>query len=91
MTRVNPADGTRRVAITLTDAYQSVVQDGLLGLALHPDLLTGRGRDYVYLAYTYDADPGAGVTRRLRVGRYTYDSAGAVSYTHLTLPTSDLV
>ena len=30
-----------------------------MGLALHPDLLRSRGRDYVYLAYTYDADPGA--------------------------------
>ena len=57
-----------------SDAYQSVVQDGLLGLALHPDLLRSRGRDYVYLAYIYDADPGSGVTRRLRVRRYTYDA-----------------
>ena len=75
VTRVNPADGTRRVALTLTDAYQSVVQDGLLGLALHPDLLQRRGRDYVYLAYTYDADPGTAVSRRMRVDRYTFDPA----------------
>ena len=46
-----------------------------MGLALHPDLLQSRGRDFVYLAYTYDADPGAGVTRRMRVRRYTYDAA----------------
>ena len=75
VTRVNPADGSRRVALTLTDVHQSVVQDGLLGLALHPDLLTKRDRDYVYLAYVYDADPGADVSRRLRVRRYTYDPA----------------
>lgn len=75
VTRVNPADGARRVALTLTDGHQSVVQDGLLGLALHPDLMTGRGRDYVYLAYIYDADPGADLNRRLRVRRYTYDPA----------------
>ena len=74
VTRVNPADGSRRVALTLSDAYQSVVQDGLLGLALHPDLLRSQGRDYVYLAYIVDADPGSGVTRRLRVRRYTYDA-----------------
>ena len=74
VTRVNPADGSRRVALTLDDVYQSVVQDGLLGLALHPDLLRSRGRDYVYLAYTYDADSVPGVTRRLRVRRYTYDA-----------------
>ena len=75
VTRVNPADGARRVALTLTDVYQSVVQDGLLGLALHPDLLKSRGRDYVYLAYVYDADPGAEVSRRMGVRRYTFDAA----------------
>ena len=74
VTRVNPVDGSRRVALTLDDVYQSVVQDGLMGLALHPDLLKSQGRDYVYLAYTYDAVPGPGVTRRLRVRRYTYDA-----------------
>ena len=39
VTRVNPVDGVRRIALTLDDVYQSVVQDGLLGMALHPDLL----------------------------------------------------
>lgn len=73
VTRVNPADGSKHVALTLEDAYSSVDQDGLLGLALHPDLLKGRGRDYVYLAYTHDVDPGPGVLRKLRVRRYTYD------------------
>lgn len=74
VTRVNPADGSRRVALTLDGVVQEVVQDGLMGMALHPDLLRGRGRDYVYLAYTYDADPGAGLNRRMRVRRYTYDA-----------------
>jgi PQQ-dependent dehydrogenase (s-GDH family) len=76
VTRVNPADGTRRIALTIADVYQqSSVQDGLMGMALHPDLLQSRGRDYVYLAYTYDADASAGITRRMRVRRYTYDQA----------------
>ena len=74
VTRVNPVDGSRRVALTLDDVYQAEVQDGLMGLALHPDLLKSQGRDYVYLAYTYDAVPGPGVTRRLRVRRFTYDA-----------------
>jgi PQQ-dependent dehydrogenase (s-GDH family) len=73
VTRINPADGSKHVALTLEDAFQSIDQDGLLGLALHPDLLKGRLRDYVYLAYTHDVDPGPGVTRNLRVRRYTYD------------------
>jgi PQQ-dependent dehydrogenase (s-GDH family) len=73
VTRVNPADGSKRTALVLDDVYQSAVQDGLLGIALHPDLLGGRGRDYVFIAYTYDRDPGPEVARRIRVRRYTYD------------------
>lgn len=84
--RVNPADGAIKVALTLDDVYQRVEQDGLMGLALHPDLLRGKGLDYVYLAYTYDRDPGPDVTRRLRVRRYTYDTASE----QLTTPTDVL-
>jgi PQQ-dependent dehydrogenase (s-GDH family) len=73
ITRVNPADGSRTVAITIEEVYQSLAQDGLLGMALHPDLLKGKGTDYVYVAYTYDGDPGTGVTRRMKIRRYTYD------------------
>jgi PQQ-dependent dehydrogenase (s-GDH family) len=72
VTRINPRDGTRRVALVISDGYHSVVQDGLLGLALHPDLLEGRGADFVFVAYTYDRDKGPGLDRRLRVRRYTY-------------------
>jgi PQQ-dependent dehydrogenase (s-GDH family) len=75
VTRLNPATGAKRVALALEDVFQSVVQDGLLGIALHPDLLRGRGADWVFLAYTYDRDPGQALERRLRVRRYTYDSA----------------
>ena len=75
VTRINPADGSTHVALTIDDVYQSVDQDGLLGLALHPDLLRGRNRDYVYVAYTHDIDPGPEVTRNLRVRRYTYDKS----------------
>jgi PQQ-dependent dehydrogenase (s-GDH family) len=75
VTRVNPADGSRSIALTLPDVYQTTsIQDGLMGMALHPDLLQGRGRDFVFLAYTYDADPGPRINRRLRVRRYTYDA-----------------
>ena len=75
VTRVNPKDGSRHVALQLTDGYTDVVQDGLLGLALDPDLLKGKGHEFIYVAYTHDVDPGPGVTRNLRVRRYTYDKA----------------
>ena len=49
VTRVNPVDGSKRVLLVIDDVYQSVVQDGLLGLALHPELLRGRGTDHVFV------------------------------------------
>lgn len=51
--RVNPATGEKKVAITLDEVSAPGGQDGLLGLALHPDLLKGTGNDYVYASYTY--------------------------------------
>jgi PQQ-dependent dehydrogenase (s-GDH family) len=77
VTRVDPASGSKYVALALDGVYQNLVQDGLMGMALHPDLLKGRGRDHVFLAYTYDADAGPGVTVRMRVRRYTYDASSA--------------
>lgn len=70
--RVDPANGTRKVAITIDDVQQKLAQDGLLGLALHPQLL--RGSNYVYVMYTYDADPGPAEERRAKIRRYTYDA-----------------
>lgn len=69
--RVNPKDGTRKVALTIDDVQQKLAQDGLLGLALHPQLL--KGTNYVYVMFTYDADPGAEEARRSKIRRYTYD------------------
>ncbi|HUR36029.1 MAG TPA: glucose/sorbosone family PQQ-dependent dehydrogenase [Vicinamibacterales bacterium] len=83
--RINPDDGTVHVALVLEGVYQSVDQDGLLGMALHPDLLRARGTDYVYVAYVYDADPGAAVLRQLRLRRYTYDAGSQTLGAPLTL------
>ena len=71
--RVNPADGSRTVALTIADAVQRHAQDGVLGLALHPDLLKNRGADFVYVALTHDVDPGEAEARRLTIRRYSYD------------------
>ncbi|MBI4520307.1 MAG: PQQ-dependent sugar dehydrogenase [Gemmatimonadetes bacterium] len=76
VTRVNPADGTATPLVTIAEVHQSIAQDGLLGLALHPRLLRGTGEDFVYVAYTYDTDPGPDVNRRLKIRRFTYE-AGA--------------
>lgn len=53
VTRVNPADGEKKVAIKFDDVSAPGGQDGLLGMALDPGLLQGTGNDYVYVSYTY--------------------------------------
>jgi PQQ-dependent dehydrogenase (s-GDH family) len=74
--RVNPATGAVTPALTIDESYDpgESWHEGVLGLALHPDLLKGAGRDYVYIAYTYDVDAGPALSRRLKVRRYTYDT-----------------
>lgn len=73
--RVDPATGAKKVAVTIADAHQSVSQDGVLGLALHPDFSFNMGSDFVYVAYTYDQDPGPALARRLGIRRYRFDAA----------------
>jgi PQQ-dependent dehydrogenase (s-GDH family) len=78
VTRVSAADGTKSTAVTIDEVYQSHGQDGLLGMALHPGLGRGTGNNFVYVAYTYDADPGPATNRRGKIRRYTYDAAAKV-------------
>jgi PQQ-dependent dehydrogenase (s-GDH family) len=72
--RINPADGSRTVALTIDDSLQRHSQDGVLGLALHSDLLKNRGADFVYVALTHDIDPGEAEARRLTIRRYVFDA-----------------
>jgi PQQ-dependent dehydrogenase (s-GDH family) len=73
--RINPADGTRSVAVTIPEVNTTFTQDGLLGLAFHADLMRGTGNDFVYVAFTYDDAPGTALARRLAVRRYRYDQS----------------
>jgi PQQ-dependent dehydrogenase (s-GDH family) len=70
--RINPADGSRKVAVTIDEVTQRLGQDGLLGLALHPDFAAGS--PYVYVMYTYDADAGPEEARRAKIRRYRFDA-----------------
>jgi PQQ-dependent dehydrogenase (s-GDH family) len=73
--RINPENGAIAPAVQIAEVYPGTSwHEGLLGMALHPDLLKSAGRDYVYLAYTYDEDPGAALSRKLKVRRYTYNA-----------------
>jgi PQQ-dependent dehydrogenase (s-GDH family) len=71
--RINPADGARSTLVSIPEVNTTFTQDGLLGLAFHPDLLRGTGNDFVYVAFTYDDGPGTALARRLAVRRYRYD------------------
>lgn len=88
--RVNPATGAVTRLLSVDESYDpgESWHEGVLGLALHPDLLKGAGRDYVYVAYTYDADTGPALLRKLKVRRYTYDSATSALINPLDLITN---
>jgi PQQ-dependent dehydrogenase (s-GDH family) len=91
VTRIDPTTGERQVAATIAEVSAPGGQDGLLGMALHPDLLQGRGTDYVYVAYTYvdeakGPDPSVPDPKNpyrflyLKIARFTYDkSSGTLS------------
>ena len=73
--RVNKTTGAVDLLVDMTSLvyYGSVTaQDGLLGMALHPNLGKGTGEDYVYVAYTYGT---TAADERLRIVRYTYTVA----------------
>ena len=79
ITRVNPATGERKVAVTIDEVLAPGGQDGLMGLAL--DL----GNNFVYTAYTYtdrslpphETRAAASPYRFLytKIVRFTYDRA----------------
>ena len=86
VTRIDPSNGERTVAVTIDEVSAPGGQDGLLGMALHPDLLKGKGTDYVYVAYTYvdqarGADPTISDPKNpyrylyLKISRLTYSAA----------------
>jgi PQQ-dependent dehydrogenase (s-GDH family) len=76
VTQVDLADGATTTVLEVPDVLiTDGTQDGLLGMALHPALLSGGEDRFVYLSYTYDEDPGVIEERRAKIVRYTYDEA----------------
>ncbi len=55
--------------VRFTVSGSSIKQDGMFGIALHPQLNTGAGNDFVYLAFCYDSSG----LRRVKIVRYTYN------------------
>lgn len=71
VTRIDPASGALKVAVTIEEVIAPGGQDGLLGMALHPELLKGTGKDFVYVAYTY-ADQAKGPDPTIADARSPY-------------------
>lgn len=68
---VNPATGVKKTVLSLGSGFVNVGgQDGLLGLALHPQFR--QGKPYVYISYTYQSV--SSTVRKTRIARYSYDS-----------------
>jgi glucose/arabinose dehydrogenase len=74
ITRIDPSTGKSSVAITIDEVSAPGAQDGLLGMALHPDLLKRKGHDYVYVGYTH-------VDTRRPVSQMVFNASDA--YQHL--------
>ncbi len=53
ITRVDPTTGAHHVAATLDGTATAAGSGGVLGMALHPQLLRHTGHDEVYVAVTY--------------------------------------
>ncbi len=67
---VDPSTGTKTIVLTLGSKMVRVGgQDGLMGLALHPQF--SQGSPYVYISYTYEST--SSTMRKTRIERYTYD------------------
>ncbi len=72
---VNPATGVKTTVLTLGGAMvRTGGQDGLMGLALHPQF--NSGKPYVYISYTYNST--SATVRKTRIARYTYNSTTQV-------------
>ncbi|ESU29130.1 quinoprotein glucose dehydrogenase [Flavobacterium limnosediminis JC2902] len=71
ISRFNASSGAQDLLVDITAVYSTAGQDGLMGMALHPQLGQGTGNDYVYVAYTYNSSG-----RKLRISRFTYSITG---------------
>lgn len=69
---VNPVSRTEAVVLTLGSLMvRTGGQDGLFGLALHPQFNVGK--PFVYIAYTYEST--SATIRKTRIARYTYNAS----------------
>ena len=73
VTRVDPVSGVQQVVLTIADVYTGPQHEGLLGLALHPELGQGTGNDYVYLSYTINTGTAEAPVPQAQIVRYSWN------------------
>jgi len=79
---VNPVSGAKTTVLTLGAAMVKVNgQDGLMGLALHPEF--NMGKPYVYISYTYNST--SQTVRKTRIERYTYNAGTQILESPVTI------
>ncbi len=79
---VNPVTTVKTTVLTLGSSMVLVGgQDGLMGLALHPEFMTGK--PYVYISYTYQSL--SSTVRKTKIERYTYNSTTQVLESPVTV------
>ncbi|TDH20061.1 T9SS type A sorting domain-containing protein [Segetibacter sp. 3557_3] len=91
VSRINPATGSKTILVDLTSMRNfgtgGSPQGGLMGLALHPQLLTGK--PYVYLAYVYSfsgcVTNDGGCFYKTKIVRYNYNSTAQILTSPVTL------
>ncbi|OOF55139.1 glucose/sorbosone family PQQ-dependent dehydrogenase [Rodentibacter genomosp. 2] len=67
--KIDPKSGKRTVLYHFENAFSDPPHQGVLGLALAPEFLSGKGENYLYTAYTYNE----GEKKFARIVRLTYD------------------
>ncbi|NGP17121.1 glucose/sorbosone family PQQ-dependent dehydrogenase [Devosia aurantiaca] len=75
VTKVDPETGAQQVILTLDDVYTGPQHEGLLGMALHPEIGQGTGNDFVYIGYTINIGTETEPDASAQIVRYTYDEA----------------
>ena len=78
VSRIDLDTGAKSVALAIDEVFVGKQHEGLLGLALHPELGMGKDHDFVYVAYTYDSGKsGAVEDRRSKIVQYYWDAEAA--------------
>ena len=71
ITRLDPDNGSKLSVVSIPGVYQSCAQNGLLGFTFYPDF---NNTKYIYVAYTYDANPGEESALRTKITRFAYNT-----------------